>query len=187
MEFFEANEAPRPLTIRTNTLKTRRRELAQSLIQRGVNLDPLSKWSNVGLQIYDSPVPIGTALLGRPFPSKRAEILTFPSLPTPGATPEYLTGQYMLQSASSFIPVLALDPQPGERVLDMCAAPGGKTTYIGTLLLLLLGCCCGGGDDRYLFTYTSCYCYYFVLFPSSSPNDEEHRCAVLQRQALRAS
>jgi ribosomal RNA methyltransferase Nop2 len=134
MEFFEANEAPRPLTIRTNTLKTRRRELAQSLIQRGVNLVPLSKWSNVGLQIYDSPVPIGTALLGRPFPSKRAEILTFPSLPTPGATPEYLTGQYMLQSASSFIPVLALDPQPGERVLDMCAAPGGKTTYIGTLL-----------------------------------------------------
>jgi 16S rRNA C967 or C1407 C5-methylase (RsmB/RsmF family) len=61
MEFFEANEAPRPLTIRTNTLKTRRRELAQSLIQRGVNLDPLAKWSNVGLQIYDSPVPIGTA------------------------------------------------------------------------------------------------------------------------------
>jgi ribosomal RNA methyltransferase Nop2 len=48
----------------------------------------------------------------------------------------------MLQSASSFIPVLALDPQPGERVLDMCAAPGGKTTYIGTLLLLLFGCCC---------------------------------------------
>lgn len=109
MEFFEANEAPRPLTIRTNTLKTRRRELAQSLIQRGVNLDPLSKWSNVGLQIYDSPVPIG-------------------------ATPEYLTGQYMLQSASSFIPVLALDPQPGERVLDMCAAPGGKTTYIAQMM-----------------------------------------------------
>lgn len=86
MEFFEANEAPRPLTIRTNTLKTRRRELAQSLIQRGVNLDPLSKWSNVGLQIYDSPVPIGTAPLGRPFPSKRAEILTSPSQVPPPNT-----------------------------------------------------------------------------------------------------
>jgi ribosomal RNA methyltransferase Nop2 len=36
----------------------------------------------------------------------------------------------MLQSASSLLPVIALDAQPGERVLDMAAAPGGKTTYI---------------------------------------------------------
>lgn len=49
-----------------------------------------------------------------------------------GATPEYLAGHYMIQSASSWLPVIALDPQPGERVLDMAAAPGGKTTYIGT-------------------------------------------------------
>ncbi len=40
----------------------------------------------------------------------------------------------MLQSASSFLPVLALDPQPGERVLDLSAAPGGKTTYIAQLM-----------------------------------------------------
>jgi ribosomal RNA methyltransferase Nop2 len=38
----------------------------------------------------------------------------------------------MLQGASSFLPVMALAPQPSERVLDMCAAPGGKATYIGT-------------------------------------------------------
>lgn len=109
IQFFEANETQRPLTIRTNTLKTRRKELAQSLIQRGVNLDPLAEWSNVGIKIYDSKVPIG-------------------------ATPEYLAGHYMLQSASSLLPVIALDPQPYEKILDMASAPGGKTTYIAQLM-----------------------------------------------------
>jgi len=52
---------------------------------------------------------------------------------SPGATPEYLAGHYMLQGASSFMPVMALAPQPGEKVLDMAAAPGGKATYIGTI------------------------------------------------------
>ncbi|MCJ1387758.1 rRNA (cytosine-C5-)-methyltransferase nop2 [Xylographa bjoerkii] len=107
--FFEANESPRPLTIRTNTLKTHRRELAQSLINRGVTLEPVGKWSKVGLQIFESQVPLG-------------------------ATPEYLAGHYMLQAASSFFPVMALAPQPDERILDMAAAPGGKTTYISALM-----------------------------------------------------
>jgi len=51
-----------------------------------------------------------------------------------GATPEYLAGHYMLQSPSSFLPVMALAPHPNERILDMCAAPGGKTSYISALL-----------------------------------------------------
>jgi len=51
-----------------------------------------------------------------------------------GATPEYLAGHYMLQGASSFMPVMALAPQPTEKVLDMAAAPGGKTTYIGKIV-----------------------------------------------------
>lgn len=108
IEFFEANEVPRPVTIRTNTLRTRRRDLAQALINRGVNLDPIGKWSKVGLQVFNSQVPIG-------------------------ATPEYLAGHYMLQAASSFLPVMALAPQENERVLDMASAPGGKTTYIAAL------------------------------------------------------
>ena len=32
------------------------------------------------------------------------------------------------------MPVLLLDPKPGERVIDLCSAPGGKTTFIGELM-----------------------------------------------------
>lgn len=42
----------------------------------------------------------------------------------------------MLQGASSMLPVMALAPQENERILDMCAAPGGKTTYIGKIILI---------------------------------------------------
>jgi len=41
-----------------------------------------------------------------------------------------MTGQYYVQDPSTLIAVDMLDPQPVESVLDMCAAPGGKTTYI---------------------------------------------------------
>jgi len=71
LEFIEANENARPMTIRTNTIKTKRKDLAKVLIQRGVSLDPIAEWSKVGLKIYESSVPIG-------------------------ATPEYLAGHYIL-------------------------------------------------------------------------------------------
>jgi len=109
LEVLEANEVQRPVTIRTNSLKTRRRDLAQALINRGVNLDPVGKWSKVGLVVYSASVPLG-------------------------ATPEYLAGHYILQGASSLLPVMALAPKEGERVLDMASAPGGKTTHIAALL-----------------------------------------------------
>ncbi|CAF2110009.1 unnamed protein product [Brassica napus] len=73
MEIIDAFDKQRPSSIWTNTLKTRRRDLADVLLNRGVNPDlyPLSKWSKLGLVVYDSQVPIS-------------------------ATPEYLAGYYMV-------------------------------------------------------------------------------------------
>lgn len=107
-KYLDASDTDRPLTIRTNTLKTRRKELAQELINLSVNVDPI-EWSKEGLIVYDSPVPIG-------------------------ATATYLAGHYILQGAGSFLPVMALQPQPNERILDLSAAPGGKTTHIAQLM-----------------------------------------------------
>jgi ribosomal RNA methyltransferase Nop2 len=56
------------------------------------------------------------------------------ALTVEGATPEYMAGHYILQAASSFLPVMALAPQENERVLDMCSAPGGKATYMAALM-----------------------------------------------------
>lgn len=39
-------------------------------------------------------------------------------------------GQLYIQNAASWLPVLTLEPQAGERILDMCAAPGGKSSHI---------------------------------------------------------
>ena len=48
----------------------------------------------------------------------------------PGLHVFHEAGVYYLQEASAMSPVHLLDPQPGERVCDLCAAPGGKTTQI---------------------------------------------------------
>ncbi len=48
----------------------------------------------------------------------------------PGLHPYHEAGVYYLQEASAMSAVALLDPQPGERILDLCAAPGGKSTQI---------------------------------------------------------
>ena len=48
----------------------------------------------------------------------------------PGLHPYHEAGVYYLQEASAMAPVALLDPQPGERICDLCAAPGGKSTQI---------------------------------------------------------
>jgi len=49
-----------------------------------------------------------------------------------GKHPYHAAGMFYLQEPSAMVPVSILDPQPGERILDLCAAPGGKTTQISS-------------------------------------------------------
>ncbi len=53
----------------------------------------------------------------------------------PGLHPYHDAGVYYLQEASAMSAVALLDPQPGERVCDLCAAPGGKSTQIAGRML----------------------------------------------------
>lgn len=51
-----------------------------------------------------------------------------------GNTPEHFLGYFYVQEAASMIPPVVLDPQPGEMILDMAAAPGSKTTQMAAMM-----------------------------------------------------
>jgi 16S rRNA (cytosine967-C5)-methyltransferase len=51
-----------------------------------------------------------------------------------GSSELFQQGYFAVQDESAALPVLLLDPKPGERILDLCSAPGGKTTFTGELL-----------------------------------------------------
>lgn len=107
-EFLEASLQKRPTVIRVNTLKILRKDLKKILARRGIEVEDI-KWNKVGLTILNSKVPIG-------------------------ATPEYLAGYYFIQGASSMIPVECLELTSKHIALDVCSAPGGKTTHMAALM-----------------------------------------------------
>ncbi len=105
---LEANEKPLTPSIRTNTLKISSENLYHRLEKKGFRLEPV-EW-----------IPNAFSI------TKEASNL--------GSTHEYLFGYYYLQNVASMLPPIILDPQPGEIVIDMCAAPGSKSTQLAQLM-----------------------------------------------------
>lgn len=103
--FAEVAETPMPNDVRLNTLKASRDELERLLAEDGVDFSRRD-W-NDGFYWIDTE---------------------------PGKTFAHWLGAYYVQESTSGVPPLALDPQPGERVLDMCAAPGSKTTQMAAMM-----------------------------------------------------
>jgi 16S rRNA (cytosine967-C5)-methyltransferase len=91
------------LTLRSNTLKISRKGLVQKLSEK--ELRPLpTTFSEEGIVLQDPP-------------------------PT-SELPFINEGLYIIQDEASQLVTSILDPKPGERILDACAAPGGKTTHM---------------------------------------------------------
>ena len=91
---------------------------------RGVRLNPRKPVNPDMLDGFGESVP-WNPVLGR--------YLAMDS--TAGLDPLHEAGAYYIQEPSAMAPVAVLKPQPGERVLDLCAAPGGKSTQIADALM----------------------------------------------------
>ena len=101
-------EAQRAVALRVNRLKADAQTVRESLMEKGIETQTVS-WSE-------------DALIA---PAVREDELE--------ALAMYENGEIYLQSLSSMIPPVLLGAKPGENVLDMAAAPGGKTTQIAAL------------------------------------------------------
>lgn len=101
------NQSPN-IDIRVNPLKTNLETLQTQLTSAGVNVTPLGRF------------PCALRLKGK--------IGTIPTLPG------FSQGHWTVQDTSAQLVSYFLDPQPGETIIDACAAPGGKTTHIAELM-----------------------------------------------------
>lgn len=105
-ELCDLNNQPAPYTLRVNTLKTNRDEIISRLTAEGIaaNIPP---YPAEALQLANSGAAVGQLIDAG---------LLYP------------------QQLSSMLAAHVLDPQPGQTVLDVCAAPGGKTTHLAALM-----------------------------------------------------
>lgn len=91
--------------------------------QRGIRMNPLKPVD---------PALVDGLMESVPWNSRFGHYLTMDS--AAGLDPLHEAGAYYIQEPSAMAPVALLNPQPGERVLDLCAAPGGKATQIADAL-----------------------------------------------------
>jgi len=103
-----ANNLRAPLYIRTNILKTSRDQLMHSLQEEGAEATASCNLPE-SMRITDLPSSINELS-------------------------SYKLGWFQVQDESSMLASHILGPQPGETVIDACAAPGGKTTHIAELM-----------------------------------------------------
>ncbi len=103
-DFIDSYEKPRKLGIRANTLKIQPECLAEQL---PFSLTPIP-WTSNGFYYQDED--------------------------RPARHPYYSGGLYYLQEPSAMTPASLLPVEPGDSVLDLCAAPGGKATELGAKL-----------------------------------------------------
>lgn len=98
-------------SIRTNTLKITPNELKERLIKKGWKIS--QPWdNNPEVMIVENNLDPGE--LGRSI--------------------EHLLGYYYIQELASMLPIIALNPQPNESFLDLCASPGSKTTQAASFM-----------------------------------------------------
>jgi tRNA (cytosine49-C5)-methyltransferase len=110
-EFFEISYTKAPVSIRCNTLKITVVELKKRLEDYGWEIkQPMDEFPEI--MIIESKLNPGEV----------------------GKTKEHLLGYYYVQEISSMLPMLALQPKPGEIILDLCASPGSKTTQAAAMM-----------------------------------------------------
>lgn len=107
-QIIDGYSRQRLVTLRINTVKTNKEKIKQKLQESGIETEDVS-WYEDGLVIKNV----------REEEIKKLDI--------------YENGEIYLQSLSSMLPPIILEPKAGENILDMTAAPGGKTTQIAAI------------------------------------------------------